>query len=137
MRALDPSSEDDHCASDDPLPFAKQPQATPISYYGMVLAEPSSPWYNLCRYVGMPSLAKRIVLEHTTGRLAGVSQILGMTPSTEVKVEANEYPTALGYMSPPDPKQRQANHWKTKPRYLVYREWAQAYIPETKHKSQR
>lgn len=67
----------------------------------------------------MEPTAKRLVLHHATGRLKGLYQILGVAPSAE------DYPPSLAY-SDDGRKRQKANHWRTRTRYIEYREWAQA-----------
>ncbi len=66
----------------------------------------------------MKSTGKRLVLHHSTGRLAGLSQILGVSPS------AGDYPVSLNYGVQSDPKE--ARHIATKPRMVAYREFTLA-----------
>lgn len=73
----------------------------------------------------MPTMAtaspttRRVVLLHKTGPLADIYQILGIHDGVVQYPPKLVYKNLLGQPAV-------ANHFKTKPRMLIYREWAQA-----------
>jgi len=63
---------------------------------------------------------RRVVLQHATGRLTGLSQILGVLESTHDKLKEAVLPS-IRYEAG-----KTANHCKSTDRAIYYREWAQA-----------
>ncbi len=63
---------------------------------------------------------KRIVFHHVTGRLAGILQILGTCSQLPA---GSEYPPSLHLQRDNQPVE--GHHAGTKPRMILYREWAQ------------
>jgi hypothetical protein len=74
--------------------------------------------------VSTEQVRKRIVLFHVTGPFAGLARISGLLEGTPEQVAGTILPS-FGYKEGgTGPKQ--AQHWKTLPRAIWYREWAQA-----------
>lgn len=66
---------------------------------------------------------KRLVLHHATGKLAGIHQIVGYLEGTAQQV-ADAIDPSFFY---PANRKHKAVHHKTAPRFVLYREWAQAH----------
>lgn len=117
-----------------PYSFAKQPQVASISKYIIGLAR-FLPITVLVRVLQVlyregtrlskkqVKVCKRVVLHNVTGPLAGIVQIIGYLEAAPGRLEAACDPS---FMYGPPTAQKQAQHVKTKPRYIEYREWAQA-----------
>ena len=70
---------------------------------------------------------KRLVMHHSTGLLTGLNQIVGRV-SMLPEAPPAEFPRPDGH---------KMIHWRTKPRYVAYREWAQQDTHEDLDVAQR
>lgn len=68
-----------------------------------------------------PTVRKRVVLFHSTGRFRGLARIAGLLEGTASEIAAALQPSI--YFKE-DGTDKEMQHWRSLPRSIWYREWA-------------